>query len=72
MGILMDDFASGRNAIPLPVGMKKFDWDTKIRDLLPDDWELADEWATAKLNVRDILTHVSGLPRCVYGLLLRC
>ena len=24
-----------------------------------------DEWADRKANVRDILTHVSGLPRCV-------
>ena len=28
-----------------------------------------DEWANKKAKVRDILTHVSGLPRCV-GLVL--
>ena len=59
----MDDFARGRNATALPAGVAVFDWTTKIADLLPGDWELADEWATAKLNVRDVLTHVSGLTR---------
>jgi CubicO group peptidase (beta-lactamase class C family) len=38
-------------------------WDTKIKNLLPDDWKLMDEWATEKASLRDVLSHVSGLPR---------
>lgn len=65
LGILMEDFASGKNATPLPPGVTSFSWDTKIADLLRDDpsgWKLQDEWANAKANVRDILSHVTGLP----------
>lgn len=50
---------------PLPEGVIRFDWDTKIVDILPGEWELQDEWASNKANVRDILGHVSGLPRYV-------
>lgn len=68
MGILMDDFAHGRNVTALPEGVRAFTWDTKIQDLFPDkaDWALAGEWAGEKANVRDVLAHVSGLPACVY------
>jgi CubicO group peptidase (beta-lactamase class C family) len=62
IGILMDDFATGRNVTPLPPGLKAFDWNTKIKDLLPEEWKLKDEWASDKANIRDILSHVSGLP----------
>ncbi|KAF9232374.1 beta-lactamase/transpeptidase-like protein [Melanogaster broomeanus] len=31
-------------------------------DLLPE-WQLMDEWASERANLRDILSHVSGLPR---------
>ena len=66
MGILMDDFAQGRNVTPLPLGVGSFTWETKIQALLPSSqWQLADEWASEKLNVRDALGHVSGLPRYV-------
>ncbi|RDX40970.1 beta-lactamase/transpeptidase-like protein [Lentinus brumalis] len=63
VGILMDDFAHGRNVTALPSAVSEFTWDTKVLDLLPGDWALDDVWATEKANVRDILTHVSGLTR---------
>ncbi|KAF7793989.1 hypothetical protein EIP86_005115 [Pleurotus ostreatoroseus] len=63
MGILMEDFAQGKNLTALPDGLQKLAWDTKIQDLLPDEWELADHWTTEKADLRDILSHVSGLPR---------
>lgn len=52
----------GRNVTPLPDGVNRFDWETKLVDLLPDDWELQDAWASQKTNLRDALGHVSGLP----------
>ncbi|KAI0087730.1 beta-lactamase/transpeptidase-like protein [Irpex rosettiformis] len=64
VGILIDDFSHGRNVTPLPAGLRSFDWDTKVKDLLADDdWRLMDEWASEKSSIRDILSHVSGLPR---------
>lgn len=66
MGILIDDYAHGRNSTPLPPGVR-LDWDTKIVDLLPGQWELMDEWATRKANLKDVLSHVSGLPRHDYS-----
>ncbi|KAI0776633.1 beta-lactamase/transpeptidase-like protein [Trametes elegans] len=62
-GLLIDDFAHGRNTTPLPPGVTRLDWDTKILALLPDEWLLDDEWTTLKASVRDVLGHVSGLPR---------
>ncbi|KAL4244258.1 class-A beta-lactamase family protein, partial [Abortiporus biennis] len=67
MGILMDDFANGRNITSLPDGVHSFDWFTKIADLLPHDWELDNKWATEMANIRDVLSHVSGLPRHDYS-----
>jgi len=66
-GILMDDFASGKNTTALPPGLMTFDWNTKVKDIMPDgsDWSLMDRWAYEKANIRDILSHVSGLPRLV-------
>ncbi|CCM00547.1 uncharacterized protein FIBRA_02581 [Fibroporia radiculosa] len=62
IGILMDDFAQGQNAIPLPTSMRAFTWDTKVCDLFPsDEWLLEDEWTYAKMNIRDLLAHVTGL-----------
>jgi CubicO group peptidase (beta-lactamase class C family) len=63
IGILIDDFASGRNTTPLPPGLNSFDWNTKVKDILPGQWGLKDEWASEKANIRDILGHVSGLAR---------
>jgi CubicO group peptidase (beta-lactamase class C family) len=65
MGLLMDDFAAGRNETGLPHGVPSFNWDTKVQDLLPDVWKLEDEWASEKASIHDIMSHVSGLPRQV-------
>ncbi len=52
--------------------MTHFDYDTKVVDILPDElgWSLhdldGDMWATRKASIRDILGHVSGLPRHDY------
>ncbi len=40
----------------------KLDWDKPVVAYLPD-FKLKDPYATAQLRVRDLLTHVSGLPR---------
>lgn len=63
VGILMDDYAHGRNNTPLPAGVTRFDWYSKVADILPDDWKLADEWASQKATFRDVLSHQTGLPR---------
>lgn len=64
----MDDFAEGRNVTSLPPGLTELTFDTKIHALFPErdsDWQLADKWASEKANFRDILSHVSGMPRYV-------
>ena len=60
----MEDFASGKNTTALPQGLTTFDWNTKVKDIMPvnSDWSLMDEWAYEKANIRDILSHMSGLP----------
>jgi CubicO group peptidase (beta-lactamase class C family) len=63
LGLVMDDFAHGRNVTPLPSGLKTFNWDTKVKDILPGDWKLMDDFASEKASIRDILSHLSGLPR---------
>lgn len=63
VGILIDDFAQGRNQTALPPGVHTLDWDTKLIDLLLDDWKLMDDWASKKATLRDVLSHQSGLPR---------
>ena len=63
MGILMDDFATGRNVTALPPSVSSFTWDTKVQDLLPEDWVLDQEWTTKKANLRDLLGHLTGLTR---------
>ncbi|KAI0742466.1 beta-lactamase/transpeptidase-like protein [Daedaleopsis nitida] len=69
LGMLMDDFAHGRNKTALPETVKHFNYDTKIVDLMPAElgWALqslpdGDDWATRKVTVRDVLGHLSGLP----------
>lgn len=61
----MDDFAQGKNVTALPHGLQFFTWETKIQDLLPGEWGLSDHWAMEKADLRDVLSHVSGLPRHV-------
>lgn len=39
-----------------------FEWDTPVRDYLAD-FRLYDEFATAEMTPRDLVTHQSGLPR---------
>lgn len=66
----MDDFAHNRNATPLPQTLKSFDWYTRIIDLFPTDWALADRWSHEKATIRDVLTHVSGLSGYAYSIYL--
>ena len=40
----------------------QLDWDKPVRDFLPR-FRLHDDYATANMRVRDLVTHVSGLPR---------
>jgi CubicO group peptidase (beta-lactamase class C family) len=63
LGLVMDDFKHGRNVTPLPGNLTEFMWDTKLTDLLSDEWRLEDETASETAEVRDILSHVSGLAR---------
>lgn len=67
LGIMMNDFEEGRNVTALPEGLTTFNWDTKVKDIMPpsSDWQLMDDWAHEKANIRDILSHVSGLTRYV-------
>lgn len=63
LGILMEDFANVKNVTALPPKLTEITWHTKVKDLLPDDWELMDEWASEQANLKDILAHVSGVLR---------
>ncbi|KAG2128999.1 beta-lactamase/transpeptidase-like protein [Suillus clintonianus] len=67
LGILMDDFEHGRNVTPLPPALTEFNWHTLVQDILPGEWQLMDDWASKKANLKDILSHVSGLPRHDYS-----
>jgi len=40
----------------------RLDWDTPVRNYLPD-FQLYDGYATSHITPRDLLSHVSGLPR---------
>lgn len=71
IGILIDDFQHGRNKVPLPRGVKRFDWYTKVKDILPYEWQLMDEDATEHATIRDVLSHQSGMPRYVQFLPMR-
>ncbi|EJF60228.1 beta-lactamase/transpeptidase-like protein [Dichomitus squalens LYAD-421 SS1] len=69
IGLLMEDYATAKNVTPLPSGLARFNWDTKVVDVVPEElqWGLhdigGDDWATRKASIADILGHVSGLPR---------
>lgn len=67
LGILMDDYEYGRNVTPLPPALSEFNWHTLVQDILPGEWQLMDDWASKKANIKDILSHVSGLPRHDYS-----
>ncbi|KAF8270680.1 beta-lactamase/transpeptidase-like protein [Lactarius quietus] len=62
LGILIEEFAQGRNTTLLPASLSTLSWQTKLADILPGDWELTDPWASKKANLIDILSHVSGMP----------
>ena len=70
VGLLMDDYAHGRNVTPLPEGLKRFDWDTRVRDILPKElnWSLkpfdGDDSATRNAKIKDVVGHGSGLLDC--------
>jgi len=40
----------------------KLDWDKPVTDYLPD-FQLKDDYATKNFRVKDLVTHISGLPR---------
>ncbi|KAJ7292859.1 beta-lactamase/transpeptidase-like protein [Mycena rebaudengoi] len=50
LGILMEDFAAGKNKTALPP-----------TDLLPEEWMVEDPWTNKKANLKDLLSHVTGL-----------
>ncbi|KAJ7896711.1 beta-lactamase/transpeptidase-like protein, partial [Mycena olivaceomarginata] len=62
LGNLIEDFANGKNQSALPNNMTKFNWDTQMCDLLPEDWLTEDQWITEKASLKDLLSHVTGLP----------
>ncbi|KAF7348707.1 Beta-lactamase domain-containing protein [Mycena venus] len=62
LGILMQDFADGKNTTALPQGVTEFNWETKMHDLLPGEWKTEDEVSTREANLIDLLSHVTGLP----------
>ncbi|KAJ7292877.1 beta-lactamase/transpeptidase-like protein [Mycena rebaudengoi] len=62
LGILMEDFAARKNKTALPPTVSTFDWDTKMQDLLPEEWMVEDPWTTKKANLKDLLSHATGLP----------
>ncbi|KAJ6571163.1 beta-lactamase/transpeptidase-like protein, partial [Mycena capillaripes] len=63
LGILMQDFVTGKNATALPHGVTEFNWDTKLHDLLPGEWMTEDQFSTSKADLVDLLSHATGLPR---------
>ncbi|KAF8436227.1 beta-lactamase/transpeptidase-like protein [Boletus edulis BED1] len=73
LGLLIDDFEHGRNVTALPTGVTELTWHTRLRDVLPgpggEGWALMDTWASERANFKDILGHVSGVPRhdAAYG-----
>ena len=65
LGILMQDFMDGKNKSALPDAVAEFNWDAKMRDLLPEEWMVEDKWTTDKASLKDLLSHVTGLPMSV-------
>ena len=63
VGTVIEDFAHGRNTTPLPSGLSSLSWKTKVADILPNEWQLMDPWASQKANLIDILSHVSSVAR---------
>ncbi|KAJ7204677.1 beta-lactamase/transpeptidase-like protein [Mycena pura] len=61
LGILMQDFADGKNKTALPHAVDEFNWNTKVHHLLPDEWAVDDQWTTEKADLKDLLSHRTGL-----------
>ena len=62
-----DDFGSKPNKTPqVPRGLATFNWDTKVKDILPEQWGLKEIWASEMANIGNIFVHASGLPSWVY------
>ena len=38
-------------------------WWTPVKEILGDDFELSDPYRTDEINIRDLLSHRTGLPR---------
>ena len=51
-------------ALGMMVDEGKLDWDDKVICYLPD-FQLADEWVTREITIRDLLCHRSGLGRAI-------
>jgi CubicO group peptidase (beta-lactamase class C family) len=60
----MQDFERGENKTALPPAISAFNWDTKMQDLLPGEWLLEDPVTTKEANLKDLLSHQTGLPEC--------
>ncbi|KAJ7243095.1 beta-lactamase/transpeptidase-like protein [Mycena rebaudengoi] len=60
LGILMQDFERGKNKTALPRKVSTFNWDTKIQDLLPEEWLVEDTFTTQKASLKDLLSHQTG------------
>ncbi|VDC03891.1 unnamed protein product [Peniophora sp. CBMAI 1063] len=63
IGLLIEDYAAGRNVTSLPNGVDRLDWDTKLKDILPGEWQLMDGSASEMAALKDILSHQTGVPR---------
>ena len=63
MGIIINDFAHGRNTNSPPADLLTLSWKTKVADILPNGWKPMDSWASEKANLIDILTHLTGVGR---------
>ena len=37
-------------------------WDTPVREILGDNFQLSDEHRTNYVNIRDLLAHKTGIP----------
>lgn len=55
---------SGNYTIPaLPGTTSHLGWTTPVHDIIPEDFVLADDWATTHVTLEDALSHRTGLPR---------
>ncbi|KAG2041986.1 hypothetical protein BDR03DRAFT_944242 [Suillus americanus] len=43
---------------PLPPALTEFNWHTLVRDILPAEWHLMNNWASNKANLKAILSRL--------------